>query len=173
MYACIYYHPPSCICTLCQLSSTASAMHQSLHMLVLYIFTCWMLQDLCTHLSSFPRWRLLLLNISLYQDWSYVELVYLMNLWLVYTVRDVLQLSSDQIFAWTDSTIVLSLLRRNPRWFKTYMANCGSQVFEILPPDCWRHVDSSQNRWTVHPQVCTHLNFIIILYGGKDLIGWS
>ena len=42
MYACIYYLPPSWIHTLCQLSSTASAMHQSLHMLVLYIFTCWM-----------------------------------------------------------------------------------------------------------------------------------
>jgi len=27
------------------------------------------------------------------------------------------------------------------------------KFFEILPPDCWRHVDSSQNRWTVHPQV--------------------
>ena len=80
MYTCICYLPHSCIHTLCQLSSTASAMHQSLHMLVLYIFTCWMLQDLCTHLSAFPRWRLLLLNVSLFHhDWSYVDLVYLLN----------------------------------------------------------------------------------------------
>ena len=92
---------------------------------------------------------------------------------LLYIIRDVLQLPSDQIFAWTDITIVLSLLRGNPWWFKTYVANCVSQLFEILPPDCWRHVESSQNRWTVHPQVCTHLNFTTILYGGKNLIGWS
>ena len=87
---------------------------------------------------------------------------------LLYIVRDVLQSPSDQIFTWTDSTIELSLLRGNPRWFKTWPT-----VYDILPPDCWRHVDSSQNQWTVHSQVCTYLNFIIILYGGKDLIGWS
>ena len=92
---------------------------------------------------------------------------------LLYIVWEVLQLPSDWIFAWTDSAVVLSLLRGNPWWFKTYVANCVSQVFEILPPDCWRHVDTSQNWWTVHPQVCTHMNFIIILYGGNDLIGWS
>ena len=92
---------------------------------------------------------------------------------LLYIIQNVLQLLSDQIFAWTDSIILLNLLRGNPRWFKFYMANCVSQVIEILPPDCWRHVDSSQHQWTVHPQVCTHLNFIIIHYGGKDLIGWS
>ena len=51
-------------------------MYQSLNVLVLY---SWMLQDLCTHLSSSPRWRLLLVNVSLYHDWSYVELVYLLN----------------------------------------------------------------------------------------------
>ena len=122
----------------------ASEMHQSLHMLVLYIFTCWMLQDLCTHLSPSPRWRLLqdlcthlspspkcrllLLNVSLYYDWSYmyVELFY-----------------------------------------------SSVQVVETLPSDRWRHVDGSQTMQTVHTEDCANLSSLIILYVGKDLIGWS
>ena len=173
MYACIDYHPPSCICTLCQLSSTALAMYQSLHMLVLYVYLQ-MLDASGSVYSSLVISKMKVTPIKCLTVPPWLELCGTCLLAeLLCIVRDVLQLPSDQIFTWTDSIIVLSLLRGNPWWFKTYVANCVSQLFEILPPDCWRHVESSQNRWTVHPQVCTHLNFIIILYGGKELIGWS
>ena len=49
------------------------------------------------------------------------------------------------VFAWTDSTIVLTWLTGNPRQFKTYVGNRISFIIDQLPPDCWRHVASTQN----------------------------
>ena len=49
------------------------------------------------------------------------------------------------VFAWTDSTIVLSWLTGNPRRFKTYVGNRVSFIVDQLPPDCWRHVAGTQN----------------------------
>ena len=42
---------------------------------------------------------------------------------LLYHIREVFELPIAQVFAWTDSTIVLSWLVGNPRQFKTYIAS--------------------------------------------------
>ena len=169
--------------TKCTLASTISPPHAYVHCvnsaprLQRCIRVCICLCCISSHVGCF---RICVLISRQHQDEGYSLNVPWLELCgtcllaeLLYIIQEVVQLPSDQIFAWTDSTIVLSWVRGNPRRFKTYVANCVSEVFEILPPDCWRYANSSQNRWTVHPQVCTHLNFIIILYGGKDLIGWS
>ncbi|GFX82739.1 putative gag-pol protein [Trichonephila clavipes] len=49
------------------------------------------------------------------------------------------------VFAWTDSKIVLSLLSGHPRQWKTFVANRTSEIIEVLPTKHWRHVPSKEN----------------------------
>ena len=49
------------------------------------------------------------------------------------------------IFAWTDSTIILNWLISNPRHFKTFVGNRISLISDFGPPNCWSHVKGSSN----------------------------
>ncbi|GFX48215.1 integrase catalytic domain-containing protein [Trichonephila clavipes] len=49
------------------------------------------------------------------------------------------------VFAWTDSKIVLSWLSSHPRKWKTFVANRTSEIMEVLPTKHWRHVPSKEN----------------------------
>ncbi|GFW92566.1 integrase catalytic domain-containing protein [Trichonephila clavipes] len=49
------------------------------------------------------------------------------------------------VFAWTDSKIVLSWLFGHPRKWKTFVANRTSEIIEVLPTKHWRHVPSKEN----------------------------
>ncbi|GFX25371.1 uncharacterized protein TNCV_1423561 [Trichonephila clavipes] len=49
------------------------------------------------------------------------------------------------VFAWTDSKIVLSWLSGHPRKWKTFVANRTSEIIEVLPTKHWRHVPSKEN----------------------------
>ncbi|GFV52827.1 integrase catalytic domain-containing protein [Trichonephila clavipes] len=49
------------------------------------------------------------------------------------------------VFAWTDSKIVLSWLSGHPRQWKTFVANRTSEIIEDLPTKHWRHVPSKEN----------------------------
>ncbi|GFV63868.1 pao retrotransposon peptidase superfamily [Trichonephila clavipes] len=49
------------------------------------------------------------------------------------------------VFAWTDSKIVLSWLSSHPRKWKTFVANRISEIMEVLPTKHWRHVPSKEN----------------------------
>ena len=61
--------------------------------------------------------------------------------------KDVLNIPMPSIFAWTDSTIMLMLswLQGNPRRFKVYVGNRVAQIMDLISPDCWNHVVSSEN----------------------------
>ena len=50
-----------------------------------------------------------------------------------------------QVYAWTDSVIVLSWLRGNPRHFKTFIGNRVLEIHELTPPTCWYHVSGKDN----------------------------
>ena len=50
-----------------------------------------------------------------------------------------------QVFAWTDSTIVLSWLSGNLKRFKTYIGNRVSSIIGSIPPSRWRHVSGVKN----------------------------
>ena len=54
---------------------------------------------------------------------------------LLHHVRKVLDLSISNVYAWTDSTIVLSWLVGNPRRFKTYVRNRVSYIIDLIPLD--------------------------------------
>ncbi|GFX01249.1 integrase catalytic domain-containing protein [Trichonephila clavipes] len=49
------------------------------------------------------------------------------------------------VFAWTDSKIVLSWLSSHPRKWKTFVANRTSEIMDVLPTKHWRHVPSKEN----------------------------
>ena len=59
--------------------------------------------------------------------------------------KRILNIPVTSVFAWTDSTIVLTWLTGNPRRFKAYVGNRILFIIDQLPPDCWRHVASTQN----------------------------
>ena len=59
--------------------------------------------------------------------------------------KDVFQLPMNSIFAWTDSTIVLSWLMGNPRRFKTFVGNRVLSIIDQIPPDRWSHVSGIEN----------------------------
>ena len=64
---------------------------------------------------------------------------------LLHHVRQVLDVPLSQIYAWTDSTIVLNWLDGSPKRFKTYVGNRISMIMELLPPDKWHHVSGIDN----------------------------
>ena len=59
-------------------------------------------------------------------------------------VQELFHVPSANVYAWTDSTIVLSWLVRNPKCFKTYVGNQVS-IVENISPGHWNHVNGSQN----------------------------
>ena len=64
---------------------------------------------------------------------------------LLHHVRQVLDIPISQVYAWTDSTIVLNWLDGSPKCFKTYVGNRISTIMELLPPDKWKHVKGLDN----------------------------
>ena len=60
-------------------------------------------------------------------------------------VRTTLKIPIEQIFAWTDSTIVINWLDGSPRRFKTYVGNRVSFIIDRIPPNRWNHVSGEQN----------------------------
>ena len=57
----------------------------------------------------------------------------------------ILNLPSEDIFAWTDSTIDLNWLFGNPRRFKTLVGNRVPSIIDSVPPNHWNHVDGIDN----------------------------
>ena len=64
---------------------------------------------------------------------------------LLHHTKQVFDLPLTQVYAWTDSTIVLSWLVGNPRRFNIYVANRVSYIVELIAPDRWSHVRGSEN----------------------------
>lgn len=49
------------------------------------------------------------------------------------------------IHLWTDSTIVLSWLRKQPSLLKTFVANRVSEIVQQTHPEMWRHIPGTEN----------------------------
>ena len=64
---------------------------------------------------------------------------------LLDSVKTTLNFSLSQIYAWSDSKIVLAWLDGSPRRLQTYVANRVSQIMELLPSSVWRHVPTATN----------------------------
>ena len=64
---------------------------------------------------------------------------------LLHNCKEVLNVPMEDVFAWTDSTIVLNWIQGNPRRFKTYVGNRVSQIMDLISPSQWRHVNGTEN----------------------------
>ena len=64
---------------------------------------------------------------------------------LLHHTQQALNVHIEHVFAWTDSTIVLSWLVGNPRRFKTFVGNRISHIMQLIPPNHWKHVRSQDN----------------------------
>ena len=64
---------------------------------------------------------------------------------LLHHIQQVFELPLSSVYAWTDSTIVLSWLLGNPRRFKTYVGNRISYIVDLIGPDRWNHVNGVEN----------------------------
>ena len=51
----------------------------------------------------------------------------------------------QDVFAWSDSTIVLSWLTGNPRCFKTFVGNRISRTIDLVPSNRWHFVEGTRN----------------------------
>ena len=60
-------------------------------------------------------------------------------------VKEVLNLPNCEIYAWTDSMVVLGWLTGDPRRFKPYVGNRVTRIVENIPSNSWRHVSGSDN----------------------------
>lgn len=56
-----------------------------------------------------------------------------------------LQVDSNNIYAYTDSKVVLSWLHNHPSKWKTFVANRSSEIITSLPSQHWHHVPSGEN----------------------------
>lgn len=64
---------------------------------------------------------------------------------LLFHVKDLFHVPLVNVYAWTDSTIVLSWLIGNPRRFKTYVGNRVSHIMDLVAPERWCHVSGLDN----------------------------
>ena len=64
---------------------------------------------------------------------------------LITHVNSVLSLPSCELFAWTDSMVVLGWIQGDPRRFKPFVANRVTRLLENTTPQSWRHVSGSDN----------------------------
>ena len=89
---------------------------------------------------------------------------------LLSSVRRTLQVPLTHVYAWSDSTIVLSWLDGNPKRFKTFVGNRLSDILTELPPKTWHHVPTSHN-----PADCASrgLSPKEMYCGGKDPHGYQ
>ena len=65
---------------------------------------------------------------------------------LLTSVTKALSVPLDQVYAWSDSTIVLSWLDGSSWRFKTFVGNRQSSILHELPPATWHHVPTAHNQ---------------------------
>ena len=64
---------------------------------------------------------------------------------LLYHAKELFDIPPGDVFAWTDSMVVLGWLQGSPRRFKPFVGNRVSTIMELVPPDRWRHVSGLDN----------------------------
>ena len=64
---------------------------------------------------------------------------------LLHHVKTLFNQPLTDVYAWTDSTIVLNWLVGSPRRFKTFVGNRVAAIVDCIPPDRWNHVAGVQN----------------------------
>ena len=64
---------------------------------------------------------------------------------MIHHIAKVLEIGMDEVYTWTDSTVVLGWTHGNPNWFKTFVGNRVSEIIDRISPSCWNHVSGTDN----------------------------
>ncbi|XP_052750251.1 uncharacterized protein LOC113514398 [Galleria mellonella] len=64
---------------------------------------------------------------------------------LLIEIAEQLNIAKEYIYAYTDSSVVLSWLQSHPSKWKTFVANRTSEIITSLPSHHWYHVASKEN----------------------------
>lgn len=64
---------------------------------------------------------------------------------LINDIVDLLSIPKDRVFAWSDSTVVLSWLQSHSNRWRTFVANRVSDITRVVDSDRWHHVQSADN----------------------------
>ena len=78
---------------------------------------------------------------------------------LLTEVKVILDIPDDKVYAWSDSSIVLSWLDGHPRDYKVFVTNRVSSILQATSPQTWRHVPQQRNLQTVPPGDACLKNF--------------
>ena len=64
---------------------------------------------------------------------------------LLSEVKTILNIPDEMVYAWSDSSIVLSWLDGHPRDYKVFVTNRVSSILQVTTPSTWRHVPTTDN----------------------------
>lgn len=64
---------------------------------------------------------------------------------LIFEVSQVMKVPKKNLYAWSDSTVVLAWLRGFPNRWTTFVSNRVSEILTMLDCDQWRHVSTNFN----------------------------
>ncbi|XP_046964536.1 uncharacterized protein LOC124533355 [Vanessa cardui] len=64
---------------------------------------------------------------------------------LIKRVKATLNIDSNNVYAWTDATIVLAWLQKPPRHWSTFVANRVTEIINVIEKEKWNHVVSHEN----------------------------
>ncbi|KAJ0169427.1 hypothetical protein K1T71_015014 [Dendrolimus kikuchii] len=64
---------------------------------------------------------------------------------LLYEVSQIMNVPKRNIYAWSDSTVVLAWIAGEPSRWTTFVSNRISEILTMLDKDQWRHVTTDQN----------------------------
>ena len=86
---------------------------------------------------------------------------------LLHCVR-ILGVPLESTYAWTDSTVVLSWLRRDPSQFNPFVGNRVADIMNKLLSNSWHHVSESSNLPTTY-RISSNRGLLRIKAGGMIL----
>lgn len=65
---------------------------------------------------------------------------------MIHHIAKVLEIGTDELYSWMDSTIVLGWLLRNSNRFKSFVSHCQWEIADKISPSLWNHVSGIDNR---------------------------
>ena len=92
---------------------------------------------------------------------------------LLHHIKVPLRIPSDDVHAWTDSTIVLSWLSGSPRRFKTFVGNRVSNIMERSPLIVGTTLGAPTIPQIVRHEACSLQSCCNTTYGGMVLTGFA
>lgn len=70
---------------------------------------------------------------------------HLLSKLMTFILNAYLALKFLRLYAWTDSSVVLSWIRSSPHKWKTFVSNRVAQIQDKISPDCWHYVHTADN----------------------------